>query len=359
MCRARLLNPIEQRDPLYVELSPYFLLLPRFSLGRREATAAKLGNMMDIVCVFCGRDLELLRLQARSIGLYFDRRGLGRVIYVWNDTAALPDCLQGELGTELDNIDHELVPAATLGVGRGAIETDGWTTQQALKLLAAQLATAEHYLVLDAKNHFLWPCSLRDFVARDGRAIALLEEIGGSESFQYCLRFFGIKIEAGATRGVLNVTPFLLQAALVRRMLTVLEQKQGVALAELFLAHQHNLTEFMAYQAFAVADGRGLAEMYQEAEAPIAETVWGAIVHVEEQFKRCMDHVKGGQTKVLGLHWIACCVLSANQSEALCEVWIDRGLTNSLAQGRRIIDSVKSSLREGDKAFLRKSLALR
>ena len=142
MCRARLLNPIERRDTLYVELSPYFLLLPRFSLGRREATAAKLGNMMDIVCVFCGRDLELLRLQARSIGLYFERQGLGRVIYVWNDTAALPDCLQDELGTELHNIDHELVPAATLGVGRGAIETDGWTTQQALKLLAAQLAIA-------------------------------------------------------------------------------------------------------------------------------------------------------------------------------------------------------------------------
>ena len=74
-------------------------------------------------------------------------------------------------------------------------------------------------------------------------------------------------------------------------MLAAVEQK-GIALAELFLAHQHKLTEFMAYQAFAVADGRGLAEMYQEAEAPIAETFWGAIVQAEEQFKRCMDHVE-------------------------------------------------------------------
>ena len=71
-------------------IEPLLPPAPAVLLVEAEATAAKLGNMIDIVCVFCGRDLELLRLQARSIGSYFERQGLGRVIYVWNDTAALP-----------------------------------------------------------------------------------------------------------------------------------------------------------------------------------------------------------------------------------------------------------------------------
>ena len=75
--RAWPLNAIERCDSLYGELSPYFLLLLRFRVGSDQC---KLTNMMDIVCVFCGRDLELLRLQARSIALFFDREVLGRVV---------------------------------------------------------------------------------------------------------------------------------------------------------------------------------------------------------------------------------------------------------------------------------------
>jgi hypothetical protein len=313
---------------------------------------------MDIVSVFCGRDLELLRLQARSIRLYFDRPGLGRVIYLWNDTASLPGRLRDELATDLDGIDYELVPAAILGVEADAIEFDGWTTQQALKLLATRLTNGDRYLVLDAKNHFLWPCSVGDFVGSDGRAIVPFEELANSHSFQYCLRFFGIDLDVAAVRGALNVTPFLLEAALVKRLLTALEQKHGAALVELFLAHQHKLTEFMAYQVFAITEGRALTEIFQETETPIAENVWGLTVQAEGQFKTCLDRARSGQTKVLGLHWMACCILSAEQSETICKIWVDRRLVNSVAQGQGIINSVKTGLRDGDRAFLRGSLSL-
>lgn len=311
---------------------------------------------MDIVCVFCGRDLALQRLQARSIARYFERPGLGRVIYVWNDTVEMPADLRGELAACLDGIDFELLSAAELGVSRAAIEVDGWTTQQAAKLLAAGVSGAEHCLVLDAKNHFVWPCSVRDFVTQDGRGIACLQDIGNSEFFRHCLGYFGDRREIGACRGALNVTPFLLRSAVVRRMLATIEQRERRTLAEIFLAHQHKLTEFMAYQAYALKEGIEPSELFQEAATNIAEHVWGPTVQEAGEFERCLTRLQGAQTKVLGLHWMACCLLSERQRESLCTFWVSRGLMDSAEEGQRAIASVTNGLRDGDRRFLDKSL---
>ena len=50
--------------------------------------------MLDIVCVFCNRDVSMQRLQARSIAKYFDRARLSRVVYVWNETSEVPKALR-------------------------------------------------------------------------------------------------------------------------------------------------------------------------------------------------------------------------------------------------------------------------
>jgi hypothetical protein len=308
--------------------------------------------MIDVVSVFCRRDLTLQRLQARSIARYFERSGLGRILYIWNDTSEMPAALREELAECMDGIAFELLSASELGVDSAAIAIDGWTTQQALKLLAARRVVTDSYLVLDAKIHLVQSCSIRDFVAQDGRGIHLMEDLGKSESYQYCREYFGVDPQMGACRGVLNVTPFVLKTAVVERMLVTFEQKEGCATAETFLAHQKKLSEFLAYQAYVLSERGKLSDLYQEARARIEVVIWGPTAQDVDEFECSMELLELGSVKVGGLHWMACCIMSAGQRARLCELWLSRGLVASAEEGQETIDSVARNLTEGDWKYL-------
>lgn len=315
------------------------------------------GVTLDLVSVFCNRDLSMQLLQAQSIARHFDRDGLGRVFYVWNDTREVPNGLSAELTACFDGIRFELVHASHLGIAPSAVDIDGWTTQQAAKLLTARLVAADHYLVLDAKNHFVWPCTVSDFLAPDGQAFASIGHIGNDESFRYGLNYFGICAKASQVTGVLNVTPFLLQTELVRRLLVALEQKNG-SVTRAFLAHQHKLTEFMSYQAYARVQGIDTAKLFRPARECIAETIWAATVQDDGDFDRCVQRATRGETKVLGLHWMACCLLSEVQRATVCRLWTSRGLTESDERGENAIAMLEAGLTGADKAFLAKSMGI-
>ena len=312
--------------------------------------------MMDIVCVFCGRDVALQRLQARSIARYFERDGLGRLIYIWHDTLPTPDTLREQLGECLDGITFELLTASEFGVEQSDIATDGWTTQQALKLMAGRLVRTEFYLVLDAKNHFVSSCSMKDFIAEDGRGIFPIKNLAKNESYQYCLEYFDVDIPVGARRGVAPVTPFLLKTGIVQRLLETFAQKENRTVTKTFLRHQHKLSEFLAYQAYALSEGDSLCDLYKERRAHIAEILWAPIVQDSARFRRCAQQLESGYIKVLGLHWMACCLLSAEQSTRICKFWLSRSLVTSIQEARSIIDSVVNNLRVGDRKYLRKYL---
>ena len=312
--------------------------------------------MLDLVSVFCNRDVSMQLLQARSIAKHFDRNGLGRIVYVWNETCEVPKGLRGELAACLDGIQFELVTASQLGIEPYAVEVDGWTTQQVAKLLVARQILADQYLVLDAKNHLIWPCAVHDFLSDDGRALALIEHIGDDESFRYSLDYFDICADACDPTGVLNVTPFLFRTDLVRRLLVTLEAKNG-SVVRTFLAHQDQLTEFMSYQAYARVEGADTAKLFRSARHRLAETVWAETVQDDSHFASCMQRAARGEKKILGLHWIACCLLSEAQRATLCGLWMARGLVESVAQAENAIALVTAGLGAGDKRFLASFLA--
>ena len=298
---------------------------------------------LDLVSVFCRRDVSMQLLQARSIAKYFARDCLGQVLYVWNDASAAPKGLHAELAACLGDVRFRFVYADSLGIESSAIEVDGWTTQQAAKLLAARRIDADHYLVLDAKNHFIWPCVVTDFLAEDGRAVAPIERIGSTAAFRYSVNYFHIDGDTADDRGVLNVTPFVFRTDVVRRLLVALEQKDG-SVVTAFLAHQNKLMEFMSYQAYARAEGTDTSKLFQPARACISETVWASSVRDQEVFDSCMHRAICAETKVFALHWMACCLLSEVQRTTVCELWTARGLMESVAQGENAIALVRDGL---------------
>ena len=306
--------------------------------------------MIDIVSVFCRRDLRLQLLQASSIARHFERSTFGRAVLVWNEPSALPLDLREELTARLADYPFELRTASDFGVTPDEIALDGWTTQQALKLLAAREVSTDRYLVLDAKNHFVHPSSSSDFVATNGRAIAALRNLGASPSYRYCLGYVGLPPGAHEV-GIANETPFTLHTEVVRDLISALEEREGRPLCRVFFAHQHKMSEFLIYQAHFLAKGVALKDLYESGTA-IGETLWVTTARDARAFDRSMQRLESAQAKLAALHWIAARALDADQRARVCALWLDAQLIGARAEGEEIVAWTIDHASDGDRRYL-------
>ena len=161
---------------------------------------------IDLVTVVFSAELPLLVLQARSIARHVAAEALGAIVLILNDPDEAAcrralERLRGEYGRFADRV--RIVSPSTLlerpeglrarlraawtaggrtrakalfprrrrrGNPAGWRGNNGWSMQQAFKLLCAPLCSADHVVFLDAKNHFLRTADATHFVAADGRA---------------------------------------------------------------------------------------------------------------------------------------------------------------------------------------------
>ena len=71
-----------------------------------------------------------------------------------------------------------------------------------------------------------------------------------------------------------------------------------------------------------------------------------------------MQRATHGETKILGLHWMACCLLSEAQRATVFGLWTARGLVESVAQAENAVAMVTAGLNGEDKTFLEKFLGI-
>jgi len=102
-------------------------------------------------------DVGFMHLQARSIARYVPRNLIKQIIVVENAPPALPDGWRHKLKREYGSLADlvKFIPASQLAVM--APDIGGWFTQQVLKLAVADEVATDYYLILDAKNHFVFP----------------------------------------------------------------------------------------------------------------------------------------------------------------------------------------------------------
>src|SRR5262249_23294214 len=142
--------------------------------------------------------------------------------------------------------------------------TIGWTAQQVLKLSVADQLSTEHYVVLDAKNHFIDRAGSSLFVASDGRARATVHGYKNHSlrpMFEHVLAYLGLDPNDYLERFTGTITPFTLDTALVRTMMQDIERSRGRPFADEFVAN--DLTEFFLYSGWLVANGRSLDQVYE------------------------------------------------------------------------------------------------
>lgn len=199
--------------------------------------------MIDFCTVVFRDELEVLKLQARSIELYEPDVGTIRVIV--NDDSVVDPAWWGELADYV-----EIIPRSMFG---SVWSDNGWVSQQALKILGATRGANDWTVVLDAKTILVQPLSAFDAQGRP--QVGLLEIYPVFDaSRQIINQLFDIDLQQQLGPGGV---PFFINNAQARAMIRDIEFKTHQPFAEWFQA-QGRLTEFMLYSGY--LQYRGLTE---------------------------------------------------------------------------------------------------
>lgn len=291
------------------------------------------STALTFVTVVFEPELPLLRLQARSLARHLDPDAIAELVVLDNCAGGMGGraerALRAALGPELGRRCRVLRTAA-LGVDGAA---EGWRSQQAAKLLVARLVRTPHYVVLDAKNHLIAPCRAADLV-EDGRARGATHSYAehplraGLERTLGALGADAATIEALVQDFPRTVTPFVLETALVRRMLDDVEARSGEPFAAAF--ERARALEFFLYSGWAILRGEGVPVDGREIAAPI---VWphdargGAAAAIAE--------AEATGAAWFAVHRRALARGAAVRSEAAA-LWVARGLLTR-GEARRLL----------------------
>jgi hypothetical protein len=316
--------------------------------------------MIDIVCVFCNRDLEATMLQARSIATYFKQVDIGRIIYICNGPVDKSWHWVGdELSRRLGGIDVLLLRNDDLGVTTEDPKKGGWTTQQVLKLEVSRFVRTRYYIVLDAKNHFVQPVGLGQFIAPNGKVAATVKSLRGPnlDGLRFGLEYFSVPSANWQGTGLRGCTPFVFETGVVRDLIECLETKERASVVHTFFKHYGTMTEFLIYQAFLLYKGWDLLQVYEPGKQ-INLTIWLPQALDPVAFEESVTKAESGAVDMLSIHWLTAHVLSSAQRGRLCSLWLGRGLIDSICEGERVIEWQIDNTPDKDKPFLREQLDL-
>jgi hypothetical protein len=191
--------------------------------------------MIDICTVVFQEELDVLKLQARSIELYAHDVGVIRVIT--NDDCVVDPAWWGKLSNQVEIINRSLFGSTWCD--------NGWVSQQALKILGCAVSTNAWTMILDAKT--IITNSQNVFDAQGRPQVGVLEIYPVFEpSRQIINQLFAIDLQQQLGPGGV---PFFINNAQARDMITDIESRTDTDFAEWFQT-QGLVTEFMLYTGY-------------------------------------------------------------------------------------------------------------
>lgn len=288
-----------------------------------------MGSRFDIVTVCFSGDLALLKLQARSLRLFFHPDSIGRIIVVENDpspqefivrfeTEILPQ--YGELAKRVVCLPRAKLLPNTFGA-------TGWRVQQVLKLLVVDELEQDACLILDAKNHFLRPVGWSTFADGAGRFASHLRKHTGSMAayLGHSLNYFGVA-SADAMRAAMPAsTPYVLDVPVVRYLLKYVETRERCEFAEFFLKRTRHVTEFFMYFGFMLRFGVAPETLYYF-EAPRSISLFTRAPERPDAVLRALRSLRGERIVALGLHRNRLPQLQDRERRLLNGLWKERGV---------------------------------
>ena len=284
-----------------------------------------------LVTVVFEKEYDLLLLQARSLRLFAPRDLFATILVIDNSAAGMPEPVRQRLLTEYGDLASavRIMSRADFAI---ATKGHGWSTQQVLKILAAEIVTTDRYVVIDAKNHFVAPLERRHFQAPDGRArmtmIAYRRHALGAH-LERVLAFVGLDPAAFVDRFPQTRTPFIFDTAAVRRMTDELARREGETFEALFI--RHGFTEFFLYSAWLLKTPGAFEALYsvEDFELP---GVWKHYADADG-CRRTIASLDRAMAPVFGIHRDALALLDRRARAVVAAFWAERGLFPSREAG--------------------------
>jgi len=282
------------------------------------------GQDVDLATITFEADIRLTVLQILSVDRLLDHSSIGRYIVVLNgqNNARLEAFLKTNTESRIApglaaKIDY--VQAPTLLTGHNP---SGWRGQQLLKLVMANHLAARFYLVLDAKNHFVHRTLVRDFFTETAiKTVRRAAPQKYDSHIKKSFAAFGVEDHAGEymDSAMPTVTPYLMDAGLVRALMSELESKYaGRAFEDLFEKELSGTTEFFLYCAYLVATGQ---ESLYEDSAPMVVTLYTKYPRDHKDVMRLIDSAISNKVAMFGLHRRRLSQLNDEQRDNIVRLW--------------------------------------
>ena len=295
------------------------------------------SGSLSVVTVVFEAEVPLLELQARSIARHVPDGVFDEILVIDNSRRGLPEHARRRIRDELGDHADRLAFASRADLGPTAADASGWRTQQSLKLMAARRLAADHYVVLDAKNHFIRSTTRPDFLD----PVTGLPH-GGLHSFvehplrpQLELVAYGLGLDPAATveRFTATVPPIVLD----RRVVDDLVTDVGRGDADRFPGEfeRSGYTEFFLYSAWQVARGSTLDELVS-GQSLVSPTVWAGACSASD-VREVLERADAGPTTTLAIHRRALAKLDHEAVDELTAFWAEHGLFPSSADAERFI----------------------
>ena len=294
-----------------------------------------------IVTVVFFFEYDMLLLQARSLHLYASPDLIEKIIVIDNSERRLSPAFQARLRDAYGQFSSRLEIIRARDIAR-IPRFDGWRTQQILKLMVSRRIPGDRYIVLDAKNHLIFPLTRDAIEAEDGRPKTHLQSYTDNPlrpHLERSLRYFGLDASSYVPSFTSSVTPFVLYTDIVRRLITDVSGREKLPFERAFL--QRRLTEFFLYASYiAKEEGPGLAALYDFNQAS-CPCIWQHMAsHSESQ--RAILQAQQCQSPFFALHRLAAPKFDSVTRRMLAEFWVGKLLFRDSAEAESFLLKIAS-----------------
>jgi hypothetical protein len=294
------------------------------------------GSLSAVTVVF-EAEIPLLELQARSMARHVPDGVFDEVMVIDNTRRGLSLESQRRIRADLGPHSPRTAFVTRSDLVDGAPPGAGWRTQQSLKLMAAGRLAADHYVVLDAKNHFIERTTKADFFdASTGLPH------GGIHSFEWhplrpqlelVATGLGLDPAAAVERFTATAPPVVLD----RRVVDELIADVGGGDPDLFPVEfeRAGYTEFFLYSAWQIAKGATPDDLVS-GRSLVSPTVWAGACGPND-VRAVLDRAASSDTTTLAVHRRALAKLSRESVRDLARFWAGHGLFPTSADAERFI----------------------
>lgn len=261
--------------------------------------------MIDLCSVVFRDEIDILRVQARSIDRYCSYESINNIFIIVNDSDDWCSAIDCSWWKKFSN-KVKVVPRS---VFHNSWSHNGWLSQQVLKLQISAFCTSQWYMVLDAKTLFVRPLDLSTLFVNEKWNTGYLEIYPVFEKSKHIAESI-FEIVLAKQLGPGGV-PFVMHSQTVREMLIDCEQLTAQKFANWF-QDQGMLTEFILYSAYIIRQYKTFDHFYSsQCDLPVMN-----ICHSEVQsFERKFQSISTSNPLTVSIHRHAWVNLTHDQQQ--------------------------------------------